>query len=70
MNGVPAAMPVTVPVALTVPCNVLLLLQAPPVEVVASVVALPTHTDGVPVMALGSALTVTVAVIAQVVGKV
>ena len=70
MNGVPAAMPVTVPVVLTVPCNVLLLLQVPPVEVVARVVALPTHTNGVPVMALGSALTVTVAVIAQVVGKV
>ena len=43
----------------------LVLLHTPPVLVVLRVVVLPTHTCGVPVMALGNALTVMVVVVIQ-----
>lgn len=48
----------------------LLLLHVPPVVVLLSVVAEPTHTAAVPVMAAGSALIVTVTVLAQPVPNV
>jgi hypothetical protein len=59
---VPAAMPLTTPAASMVATAGLLLLQAPPVLVVLSVVVVPTHVLSVPVMAAGSGLTVTILV--------
>ena len=52
-------MPVTTPVAaLTDALPVLLLVHAPPPGVVFNVVVLPIHTEAVPVIAVGSAFTV------------
>ncbi len=62
---VPATSPLTTPALLIVAAVGLVLLHTPPVLVVLSVVVLPTHTCGVPVMALGSALTVIVVVVIQ-----
>jgi hypothetical protein len=42
--------------------ELLLLLHVPPVDVFVSVVVIPKHTTGVPVIAAGSGLTVTSAV--------
>lgn len=54
MLAVPAAIPLTVPVASIVAMAVLLLLHAPPVVVVLSVVVVPTQVLSVPVIAAGS----------------
>ena len=54
MLAVPAAIPLTVPVASIVAMAVLLLLHAPPVVVVLSVVVVPTQALSVPVIAAGS----------------
>jgi hypothetical protein len=61
--AVPAVRPDTIPVpAPTVATAVLLLLHAPPVLVVLSVVVWPTQALVLPVIAAGSGLTVTSAV--------
>ena len=57
MVAVPGALPVTTPPT-TDAMPAAELLQAPPVEVVASVVVCPWHTDAVPVMAAGAVVTV------------
>ncbi len=63
----PVLIPVTIPVvAPTVAFEVLLLAHVPPVvPVLASVVVAPTQMDVVPEMGVGSALTVTTAVLPQ-----
>jgi hypothetical protein len=53
-------MPVTFPETSTVATEVLLLLHVPPVVVFDKAVDSPTHTLGVPVMAAGKGLTVTI----------
>jgi len=64
--AVPAPTPVTIPVVRpTVAFAVLLLLQVPPVVVLASVVVCPTHTLGLPVLPASPAFTVTIAVRVQ-----
>jgi hypothetical protein len=67
MVAVPADAPaVTSPVdAPTVAIAVLLLVHVPVVGVLASVVVCPTHTDAVPVIAVGEASTVTMVLIEQ-----
>ena len=65
MVGVPAAIPVTTPEVLTEPSPMLLLLQVPVPGVEPSAVVKPTHTDGVPVIAVGNGLTVTIMVVVQ-----
>ena len=61
--AVPCIIPVTVPeTGSTEAIVVAVLVQVPPVEVLANKVVPPTHTVGVPVIAAGGALTVTVAV--------
>ncbi len=63
MLAVPAVIPDTTPVpAPTVATAVLLLLHAPPVLVVLSVVVCPTQALVLPVMAAGSGFTVATAV--------
>ncbi len=58
MLAVPADMPVTIPVALTVATDSLPLLQVPPVVASASVVVLPVQIASVPVMgAIATAFT-------------
>ena len=59
---VPEAIPVTVPVVLTLALAALLLLQVPPLMASVRLVVPLTHTVGVPVMvpALGAGLTVMV----------
>jgi len=64
---VPAAMPVTAPVADTVPVAGALLVQLPPGVTSASRIVAPTHTDEGPVTAGGPALTVSVFVTVQLV---
>ena len=59
MVVVPAAIPVTTPVASMVPAAVLLLVHVPPAVVFASAVVWPIQTVGVPVMIAGDAITVT-----------
>jgi hypothetical protein len=59
MLDVPAARPVTTPVALIVPAAGLLLLHVPPGVVLARVVVAPTTVCAPPVIALGNARTVT-----------
>ena len=56
-------MPVTTPVADTVPTAGLLLLQAPPPVRSVSGVVKPTHTVNVPSMPVGTGFTVTTAVV-------
>ena len=63
--AVPGVMPVTTPVPDTVAMAVLELLQATGLVVVLSVVVLPTHTVAVPVIAVGTGVTVTTAVVTQ-----
>ncbi len=62
MVAVPAAMPLTIPVLPTVATPVALLDHVPPPVAEDNEVVLPTHTDSVPEMVAGSALTVTTAV--------
>jgi hypothetical protein len=63
MIAVPAETPVTTPVVeVTTATPVVLLLQVPPETVLVSVVRAPTHTEAVPDMTEGAALTVTMAV--------
>ena len=70
MVAVPAAIPVTVPVLLTVATAMLLLLQVPPAAAIASlnVVVVPAHRVVAPDMlpAFGSVLTVTTVVVTAV----
>jgi len=57
----PTLAPYTTPVVLpTTAIEVLLLLQVPPLTGCPSVVVVPTHAPGVPVMGAGEPLTVTV----------
>jgi hypothetical protein len=64
MVVVPPAIPVTTPVPeLMVAVVVLELLQVPPPGVEPSVVVDPWHTDAVPVMPVGTELTVAAAVV-------
>ena len=66
MSVVPAVKAVTKPdPAFTEATNGLVLVQVPPVGVAESDEDRPTHTDGVPVIAEGSALTVTAVVLKQ-----
>ena len=65
ITDVPASIPLTIP-ALTVAFAILLLLHTPPAGVLTSVVVRPSHTDVVPVIAVGNAFTVTIAVLKQV----
>jgi hypothetical protein len=63
---VPAATPVVTPVAATtVALGSVLLLHVPPAVADASVVVRPTHTAAVPVIAAGSAFTVSVVALKQ-----
>jgi hypothetical protein len=62
MVDVPAATPVTTPEPLTVAALGFVLLHAPPIVVLDSVVEFPTQNDNVPEIADGNALTVTTAV--------
>jgi hypothetical protein len=62
MKADPDVTPVTTPDAETVAVAVLLLLQVPPVVASARVVTPPGQTTGIPVMAAGFALTVTILV--------
>ena len=62
MITVPAAIPVTSPKASTVATDAALLLHVPPVDDSDNVIMLPTHTDGVPDIGVGAALTVRVMV--------
>jgi hypothetical protein len=55
---VPAAIPVTAPVVLTVPMAVVPLLQVPPGVVFDNMVDCPTQVVVVPVMGAGTAFTV------------
>lgn len=66
---VPTATPIAMPDAAPIVVKPLLLVHVPAPALV-SVVVVPTHTDGVPPMAAGSALTVTVAVRKQPLGVV
>lgn len=59
MVELPKVLPVTSPAASTA-ASVLLLLHVPPVEAVFSSIVALSHTDNGPVMADGSAFTVTV----------
>lgn len=63
--AVPGVIPVTTPVPDTVATAVLELLQATGLVVVLRVVVLPTHTVAVPVIAVGTGVTVTTAVVTQ-----
>jgi hypothetical protein len=63
--AVPGVIPVTTPVPDTVAMAVLELLQATGLVVVLRVVVLPTHTVAVPVIAVGTGVTVTTAVVTQ-----
>ena len=69
MVVVPAAIPVTVPEAFTVPDVTLVLLHAPPpVTSVSTVIAPPAHTTTIPVIAagfMGNGFTVTTVVAAR-----
>ena len=62
ISDVPAAFPVTTPLATSIVAFVLLLLHVPPVIVFDSVVVAPSHTTAVPVIGDGVAYTVTVVV--------
>jgi hypothetical protein len=53
MVVVPGATPVTTPDVFTVALVISLLLQVPPVDVVAKVIVAPTHTDDGPVTGAG-----------------
>jgi hypothetical protein len=67
---IPVATPVTTPVAAsTVAIAGVLLVQVPPVGVLDNVRVPPTHAVAVPAIAVGKALTVTVAVVIQPVGR-
>ena len=58
--GLPPEIPATTPVLEpTVACNVLLLLQKPPVVISVNVTVDPTHTTGVPPIGAGFGFTVT-----------
>ena len=70
MVGVPAAIPVTTPVLLTVPIAGVLLVQVPPVVPIASAVVEFTHTDAVPVMAGTAPFTVTFDMVLQPAARV
>ena len=59
------AIPVTTPVADTVPAAGLLLLQVPPPVRSVNAVVKPAHTDNVPVIPTGTGFTVTTAVVIQ-----
>ena len=63
MVAVPAATPVTMPDVPIVATPVLLLAHVPPLVVEDRVVVDPAHTEVVPVIAAGSAFTVTIAVL-------
>ena len=63
MVTVPAATPVTMPDVPIVATPVLLLAHVPPLVIEDRVVVDPAHTVVVPVIAAGSAFTVTVAVL-------
>ena len=70
MSAVPAATPVTAPLAeVTVATAALPVVHVPPVTVLMNSVAAPAHTSGVPVMAGGSPVTVTVVDIVQPVSR-
>ena len=69
MTDVPATAPVTTPVAGFMIALPLLLLHVPPAGVEFNVVVKPTHTAALPVIAVGLALTVTVAVTVHPVPK-
>ena len=62
MVAVPAAMPLTIPVLPTDAIPVELLDHVPPPVADDNEVVAPTHTESVPEMVAGSALTVTIAV--------
>jgi len=67
----PDAIPVTIPVAdPTVALDMSLLVHAPPAGVEFNVVVAPAQTVGLPLIGVGEAFTVTVAVREQVVAKV
>lgn len=70
ITGIPAVIPVTTPVLLTLPAAGLLLLQVPPVGVDANAVVYPVQTVNVPEMAVGVALTVIALVAMQPVGSI
>jgi hypothetical protein len=71
MVAVPAATPLTIPVAEpTVAVVTSLLLHVPPLVLLVKFVVAPVHIVPVPVIAEGNALTVTVVVALQPVGKV
>ena len=61
----PADMPDTTPVVLTVAIPVLLLVHVPPVGEDPSAVVDPAHTTGVPEIADGNGFTVTTLVVVQ-----
>ena len=63
------AIPVTTPDELTVPCDTLLLLHVPPVDVVDKVMVFPMQTGEMPVIAPGKLFTVTVACTLHPVGN-
>ena len=65
MFDVPAIAPVTTPVAALIVALPLLLVQLPPAGVELSVTVRPTHTLLRPVIVVGLAFTVTVAVARQ-----
>ena len=64
MVAVPASMPLIIP-ALSVALARLLLLQVPPAGVLANVVVSPSHTVATPVIVVGDAFTITIAVLKQ-----
>ena len=67
----PADLPVTIPVVIsTVAIPVALLLHVPPAIASVNCVVSPGHTVNVPVITPGNGLTVTTAVVIQVVGNV
>jgi hypothetical protein len=71
MVVVPGTMAVTIPVTEpTVAMDVLLLVHVPPVVALVNVEAVPAHRFITPVIAVGSAYTVTMAVAAHPVGSV
>ena len=65
MTAVPPATAVTVPSEPTVATEVLLLDQTPPAAASVSDSVEPAHTGALPVIGVGSALTVTTAVLVQ-----
>ena len=68
---VPALMPVTTPVVISIePADGILLLHVPGVVASLSVVVRPVQTVSVPVMEAGNGLTVTIAVMIQLVSNV